>query len=74
MKNVKEWVSARADMNWNLWMAMLANEKKDADDYLAQSIYWLLRFQMDRDSVLKYWSKMTYNERCIAMEIVLYST
>ena len=69
LKNVKEWVSARADMNWNLWMAMLANEKKDADDNLVESIYWLLRLQMDKDRIREYWAKMTEKERCTAMEI-----
>lgn len=69
MNNIKEWAIARADMNWDLWMALLTNEKKHADDNLVQPIYWLLMFQMDKDRVLKHWKKMTFNERVLAMEI-----
>lgn len=69
MNNIKEWAIARADMNWDLWMALLTNEKKHADDNLVQPIYWLLMFQMDKDRVLEHWKKMTLNERVLAMEI-----
>lgn len=44
MNNIREWASARADMNWSLWMALITNEKKHADDNLVQPIYWLLMF------------------------------
>ena len=69
MNNVKDWVIARSNMNFELWMAILSNEAKNKEIAMQNSIYHLLMHAQCKDKVLKAWSKMTYNERCIAMEI-----
>lgn len=71
LKNVKKWVSARADMNWNLFMAILSTETIIREVAMRDSIYWLLMFEQNKSNVLEHWSKMTYKERLIAMEIAL---
>ena len=69
MNNIKEWVLARSTMNFELWMAILSSETKNQEIAMQNSIFHLLQHSEARDRVVNYWSKMTYNERCIAMEI-----
>lgn len=69
MKNIKDWVIERSNMNFELWMAILSNESTNQEIAMQNSIYHLLMHSQARDKVVNTWSKMTYNERCIAMEI-----
>lgn len=69
MKKISEWLSARASMNQCLHMAIVCSNASDRAVSMDMVLLYLLEKNYHQSKVLEHWSAMTYNERCMAMEI-----